>query len=307
MTDEKLSSLYFDPKNKASFGGPDRLSRAAGTSRNKAKAFLESHETYTLNKDVRHKFKRRKITSHEIDYLWQADLLILSKFSRVNKGYKFILTVIDVLSRWGFAAPLKLKTGKAVTEAFSDIINSSKRKPKFIQTDEGTEFFNKCFKTYLESQNIQLFHNHSPLKAAMVERFNRTLMTRFQKIFTYRKSNVYYDILNDVISAYNSTEHRTIGCAPDSVNKFNQTDIWLKSNKDLFTKAKKAKLKNGDLVRIKVTKNTFTKGYTSKFSTDLYRISQVNQSNPITYSIVSNSGDDILGIFYAEELSLVKI
>jgi hypothetical protein len=308
MMNEQLKAIYFDPKNKGSFGGPSRLSDVASVRRSVAKTFLEQQEAYTVNKNVRHKLIRRKITSHKIDYLWQADLIILSKFGRVNKGYNHILTVIDVASRYAFARAIKNKTAGVVTEAFTDIVLSSKRKCKYLQCDEGTEFFNRKFKAYLQSQSIKLFHNHSPLKAAMIERFNRTLMTRLQKVFTFRKSKVYLDVLEDVIKSYNSSEHRIIGCSPDSVNKFNQMDVWFKSNKDLIQRKKASpKYKIGDIVRIKICKEKFDKGYTEKFTTELYKVCQVNNSKPITYNIADNTNETIKGIFYAGELSRVQI
>ena len=303
-----LNNIYFDPKNPGSFGGPDRLQKIAKISKREAENFVQQQDTYTLNKSVRHKFQRRKITSHEIDYLWQADLVTVSKSARINKGFKYLLTVIDVLSRYAFVQPIRNKTGKDVTEAFAHIFSTTNRKPKLLQTDQGLEFFNRNFTTFLANKNVVLFHNHSPLKAAMVERFNRSLMMRLQKLFTYRKTKVYYDVLQDIVSSYNNSCHRIIGCAPNEVNKYNQMDVWLKSNKDIIHQiSKKPKFKVHDIVRIKITKSTFCKGYASTYDSKLYRIDEVINSKPITYNLVSNSGDKIAGIFYSEELSRVKL
>jgi len=305
-TDKLLKEIYFNPKHIGSFGGPHRLSAATGVSLKDAVTFLQHYETYTTNKSVKHKFFRRKMTSHEVDYCWQADLIDISKYSRLNKGTKYLLTVIDTLSRFAFVKPLRKKDGKSVTESFKELILNSNRKPKFIQTDEGKEFFNKQFYNLLKEQDIKLFHNHSPLKAAMVERFNRTLMTRLQKVFTYRKTNVYYDILQEVVDSYNESKHRIIECSPRSVNKYNQMDVWFRSNKDvLMMKHQKPKLKSGDFVRIKINKALFRKGYSPTFTDEIYKISETHNSKPMTYSIMDNSGEKVLGIFYPQELSKV--
>jgi transposase InsO family protein len=236
MDSDQILKAYFDPKHPGSFGGPDRLAKSLKISKTFAKNTLERQKTYTENKSVRHKFIRRKISAPEIDYLWQADLVTVEKFSRLNKGIHFLLTVIDVHSRYAFVRQVKRKTGILITEAFNDIVTVDKRKPKYLQTDEGREFFNKTFTAFMKSNKISLYHNHSPLKAAMIERFNRTLMTRLQKVFAHRGKNIYH-VLQDVVHSYNSSLHRAIGCAPNTVNKYNQMDIWFHSNKNLITKS----------------------------------------------------------------------
>lgn len=304
----KLSAAYFNPSHPGSFGGPGRLAESLDIKYSSVKRFLEQIETYNKNKGVRHKFVRRKISSPTIDYVWQADLIDVSKYSRINKGIHFLLTVIDVLSRYAFVYPLRRKTAKEVTEGFLYIINTNQRKPKFLQCDEGNEFFNRTLAILLKAEKIILYHNHSPLKAAMVERFNRSLMTRLQKQFTYRKQNVYHDVLQNVVDSYNSTVHRSIACAPKDVDKYNQMDAWFKSNKDLIKRnVTKSKYKVGNFVRMKVLKSVFSKGYASSFSDDTYKISEVIQSKPVTYKISDNEGNNVLGIFYAQELSLVRI
>jgi transposase InsO family protein len=215
---DELNKIYFDPSHVGSFGGPDRLSKAAKIAPKKAKLFLQKVETYTKHKAVRHKFRMRKISSPIIDYIWQTDLITVSKYAKVNKGYKYLITVIDVASRFSFVHPIKTKSGKSVTEGFQEILKSSGgRKPKFLQSDEGKEFFNKSFLKFCKSHDITLYHNYSPLKAAMIERFNRSLMTRIQKILTFRKTNVYHDILNEVVN---------------EVTKYNQMDCWFNTNRD---------------------------------------------------------------------------
>ena len=70
-----------------------------------------------LHKSVRRRFDKRTVFAN-IDDIWTADLVDMSSFSRSNKGYKYLLTVIDVFSKYGWIVPLKTKTGKQVTQAF---------------------------------------------------------------------------------------------------------------------------------------------------------------------------------------------
>lgn len=304
---QDLSHIYYDPKSPGSLGGPDRLSVAAKIPRRLAEAYLESQKPYTVNRAVRHKFKRRKITSPCVDYLWQADLLTVSKLKRLNSGVSYLLTVIDVLSRYAFVRPLKKKTATEVTKAFEDIFKTSNRSPKFLQTDRGTEFDNRIFKKLLQDYGVSLFHNHSPLKAAMVERFNRTLMLRISKLCTLTK-NRYISHLQDIVYSYNTSVHRITKHRPVDVNEFNQLDVWANSNApEPCVRNPGPKFRVNDFVRIKKQRDSFAKGYSNNFTDDVYRIREVIRSNPVTYLLSDNSGEDVLGIFYTPELAKIRL
>jgi hypothetical protein len=241
-----------------------------------------------------------------VDYLWQADLLTIKNISRKNKGYEYLLTVIDVLSRFAFVEPIKKKTGKCVADAFRKIVSSSKRQPNYLQTDQGLEFFNSNLNQFLSKHNIYHFHNHSPLKAAMIERFNRTLMNKLYKYFTFTGDYKFLNNLQDFVSSYNQTIHSTIKIAPADVNKYNQLDVWLQSYKDVIqSTSRNPVFKVGDFVRLRIPKSTFWKGYRPQFSQNLYSVSEVVSSKPITYKLTDPSGASVLGTFYQQELSKV--
>jgi transposase InsO family protein len=300
----KLEKLYFEPENPAAYGGPARLAQSSGVTLKTAKAFLQSKEAYTTHKAVKHKFPRRKIFSPHVDYLWQADLLTV-KNPRMNGGMHYLLTVIDVLSRYAFVKPLKNKQAATTAEGFKAIFEESGRKPKFLQTDEGNEFAGKC-KRFLRQQNVTLFHSHSELKAAMVERFNRTLMMRISKYKAHEKSNGFIHALDDFVHSYNNSIHRIIKQTPASVNKMNEMDVWVRSY-ETKEKKRKAKLKEGAFVRCKIQKPDFTKGYEETFTKEIFQIRKIVKSRPITYLLMRPNGEEIGGGFYEEELSEIKL
>jgi len=140
----------------------------------KIKEFLSSERTYTLHKPALGKYKRNKVTSLGIDYLWQLNLVDMQKFSKLNKGYKYLLTCIDVFSKYAWVKPIKTKEGNVVLNAFKKILKDG-RKPEKIQTDVGKEFINKLFKAFLHKKNISIYIVNSEPKASVVERFNRTI------------------------------------------------------------------------------------------------------------------------------------
>ena len=188
-----------------------------------------------------------------IDDLWQADLVemdsgTLKGISKLNKGYKYLLTIIDVFSKYAWAVPVKDKTGVNVTKAFKDVFKI--RKPNHIQTDQGKEFYNKEFKELVKENNINHYSTYSGKKASVVERFNRTLKQNMWKKFTEQGNYKWLEMLSKLVSEYNNRVHRTIGMKPVDVNKKNEQMILEKVYKEEYKRVK-LKYKVGDHVRIK--------------------------------------------------------
>ena len=95
-----------------------------------------------LHKPRKINFTRRKVISNHIDHIWGIDLITMIKYSKQSKNYKYILTVIDFFSKFSWCYPLKSKKSEEIIKSFKDIFKKSKRKPKLIQSDEGSEFTN---------------------------------------------------------------------------------------------------------------------------------------------------------------------
>ena len=115
-------------------------------------------QNWLLDQDTynKKKFKRNKIIVNGIDDTWQADLVDLSNLSEVNDDYKWLLTVIDVFSKFAWAIPLKNKQSNSVVEGFQKILQSG-RYPNKLQTDQGNEFLNKNLKKLLKNVNMYMF------------------------------------------------------------------------------------------------------------------------------------------------------
>ena len=110
-----------------------------------------------LHKPVRIRFEKRHVFPKQIDDIWAADLVDMASFPRSNKGNKFLLTVIDVYSKYGWIVPLKNKTGKEVASALVKLFKIAV--PSRLWTDKGTEFYNQHVRRVLEGNNFQLvFH-----------------------------------------------------------------------------------------------------------------------------------------------------
>ena len=231
----------------------------------------------------------------------------MQQFSRQNKGMRYILTVIDVFSRYAFARPLPNKTPKEIVKAFKSIFNSEKRVPKLIQTDQGTEFENRIVRSFLANEhNIELFSIKSPLKAAIVERWNRTGKERMWRAFTRQGNHRWLELLPNIVHSYNHSRHRILGQTPASVTKDNEAEVWLHQYAKKEVKTKKNKFKLGDRVRISRQKDLFEKGYTPNWTEEEFIIHAViDKYQPTTYQIRSLAGELVEGSFYEKELQLV--
>ncbi len=91
-----------------------------------------------LHKPVRRNFPRRRVEVKAIDGIWSADLIDMQEWSNKNKGYKYMLNVIDVLSKYAWSVILKDKMADSVKSAFESIIKTSERTPTQLWVDEGT-------------------------------------------------------------------------------------------------------------------------------------------------------------------------
>lgn len=293
---KKLEKVYYDPSHPAGFGGAQKLAQATGVPLKKVKAWLAKQSTYTLHKPLKKKISRSPTIVAGIDHQWQADLSDLSSIAQKNKGYRYLMCVIDVFSKYAWVVPIKDKTGETLIQAFDKIKD---RTPLRLQTDKGTEFLNKKFQAYLKKRKIHFFVTHNAeTKASVVERFQRTLKEKMWRYFTYKKTERYVDILPKLMESYNATIHRTIGMAPKDVNTENE---WQVSQRLEKVKPKK---KITGTVRIALDKHkAFDKGYWPNWTLETFR---VKPSLGSRYKLVDGNGELLEGSFYPEELQEVE-
>lgn len=144
---------------------------------------MQKNLIYTLHKPVRRRYTTNPTIANSIDHQWAADLADMKNLSRYNKGIKYLLTVIDILSKFAWVVPLKNKTGTEQKRGFDSILRQG-RKPLRLQTNKGSEFYNKTFQDYLKQKGITHFSTQSDTKASVVERFNRSIKQRLYRALT---------------------------------------------------------------------------------------------------------------------------
>jgi ribosomal protein L19 len=259
-----------------------------------------------------------------VDYPWDADLVDMVAFKSANHGYKYILIAIDILSQYLWTRPLKNKQGSEVVGAFKDILAVGKRIPRKVRTDKGQEFKAKVLQRYFKENAVHHFVTQNEVKANYAERVIKTLKSRIMRYFTLKQTHKWIDVLASFTDSYNSTYHRSIGMKPQSVNKDNEVEVWMKlyrpptveekikSIKKEGRKKKKwrnksmFKFKVGDHVRISNLCRLFEKEYDERWTGEVFKISKRfhRQMFPL-YELEDIEGKAIVGNFYQMELQKV--
>ena len=254
-----------------------------------------------LHKPVKRKFNKRRVMVNGIDKIWAADLADMKAFEDYNDGYTFLLLVIDIFSKYGWVIPLKNKKVKTVAEALKNIFEE--RKPEKLWTDKGTEFFNKDVKKLIE-----IYSTENEEKSSIVERWIRTMKEKMWKYFTDNNTYTYMDVLPELVEDYNNTVHSSIKMTPiEASKKKNELTVWRNLYPDRYKIYDLTpKFSVGDKVRITKKKKVFEKGYTTKWTEEIFTIKEIQNTNPITYKLQDLNKKEIKGTFYEPELQKTK-
>ena len=215
--------------------------------------------------------------------------------------------VLDVFSKYGWIIPLKDKKGETVAKAFKTIFKEG-RKPQYLWTDKGKEYYNKHVKELLDKNKITLYSTENEEKSSVCERWNRTIKSKMWKQFTVQSNTQYLDMLPKLVKQYNNTKHSSIKMTPiEASKKINEGTVYFNLYGDMEPLSAKPKFKVGDKVRIsKYKRNVFDKGYTPNWTEEVFTVVKIQYTNPITYKIKDLNDEEIKGSFYEPELLKAK-
>ena len=310
---DSLKEIYYSAEDPGSYGGVDRLFKRAkekgieGITRKLVQNFLRDQRSYSLHKPSRHNFKRNKTLVGGIDVQWQADLADMQGLSRQNAGVHYLLTCIDVFSKFAWVIPTKDKSAKEMAVAFKKLFaEAAPRKPERLQTDRGKEFLNKDVKALLKDKGVELFQTFSDKKAAVVERFNRTLKTRIWTYFSATETKRYIDVLPEIVTAYNNSYHRSIGMPPALVRTADENRIWLRLYGDTTKPLPRPKMAPGEIVRMSKVKGDFEKGYLPNWTEQHFKVEGTAGKRRRVYKLQNIRGEPINGEFYQEEVQPIR-
>ena len=233
--------------------------------------------------------KRNYITNktdvYYIDEIWSLDILDLKDYGpENNRGYRYVLVIIDIFSKYGWTIPLKNKNAQIIKDSFENILISSKRNPNLIESDRGKEFYNNIFQDFLNKNDIKLYSRNSSYGAVFAERFNLTIRNLLKRPVFEKGDGKWIDILQSITKQYNNRVHSSTKLSPkDASLKKNEGYVY----KNLLDKRKKIKPKYeiGDLVRTADLKKTFSKSDTTNWSYRLYKITKIINDTIPSYHI----------------------
>ena len=194
------------------------------------KKWLETQDTYTRYKPLVKKHKFQKTFVKDLADQIQMDLVDMGKYASKNKGYRWILTAVEIVSRYAFTISIYRKNTKNMANTVNLLLDNFKvrfgKYPNVAQFDEGKEFY-VGVRDLLKSHNVDYFSTKSDKKAAIVERFNRTLKTMMWKYFYSKGTYNWIDVLDELTKNYNNTKHSSIHMKPKGVNKTNENMVWI--------------------------------------------------------------------------------
>lgn len=302
---EKIEKLFFDPKvGFTSFEAFYQKVKDEGINVSKPllKSWYESQEVNQLSKQVKPEY-HKIISPYNSVGVVQIDLMDISKISRQNKGYKFILNCIDIYSRYVWSYPLKNKTASGIAEkleiVFNEIIKKYPKNTLTLTSDQGTEF-EGAVKTLSKKLNIERYYNDpSSVKqhtiTAVVERYHRTLLNKIRKYASYTNTLSFIDQLDNFTDNYNNTIHSTIKAKPKDVF---QGKIIYEQEKDNIKD-----LEIGSTVRTIIKGTKFDKkSLKNKWSEQLYTISRKDGNS---YILKNKNGQEINKRYLKRELLVV--
>ena len=261
-----------------------------------------------LHKPLRKNFPKRYVFVRHRDDIFGADLVDMQSLSKKNEGFKYILMVEDIFSKFGWAVPLKSKTGIAVRDGLKEIFKD--RVCKKLWADKGSEFYNKDVKQLLKIHGVELYSTGNFEKCSVVERWNRTFKGWLWKYFTANKTHKWIDILDALLEKYNNVKNRSVGMTPTEAYKpENKAKVFrhLYKKKMSDMGAEKPKFKVGDTVRLAVAKDLFEKAYIINWTDKIYTVNQVLTTRPVTYIVVDDKGKKHKGSFYEQDLQKTSL
>jgi hypothetical protein len=228
-----------------------------------------------------------KIVAYRPLSLIQMDIFDMQNFTRSNKGYKYILCIIDVFTRKVWTYKMTNKDNKNVQESFKDFLLKSgiqNNTPSILMSDNDGTFTNDTFQFILEKNKIihqpNIIDDHHAL--GLIDRFARTIKTIFTRLFVQTKSTNWIDHIDKIVANYNNNGHTAI-------DNIKPNDAFLKKKfKKIYNINYEKSLFNisvsdidvNDKVRIKL-KGKFRKGTDARYTDEVYTVTKV-RGNSIT-------------------------
>lgn len=259
-------------------------------------------------------FERRSVYAKEPFETLTMDLVDMKKYANVNSGRKWILVVLDIFSRFAFARGLLNKSAISTCDALEEIIKEIRTKHvnvKRIWCDEGKEFYNvKVVDMLQRNGGITLYSTLNDGKACVAERFIRSLRRMLNEHWIVNDSTVWYTqgVLQDIITRYNDRKHRTLGMTPrQAIESRNISTVYKRLNTRVGNVESRIPFfRVGQRVRLSKKTGLFHKESYGQWSEEIFEITTIYETLPVTYGLKDLLGEEISGKFYKQQLKVTN-
>ena len=322
--DEFLKKSYYDPEFPGSYSGPDKFYKGIlsqgrrDISLGTVKSWLKSQDIYTNHRLylLKSAVKGPRVIVPTKAYLFDSDTANLVSYAADNEGYKYILILIDILTRYAWAKPLRSLKSQETTQALLEILPPQAQK---LRTDGGSEY-KGGLDSELRKRGIEHFRTTNAQKACFAERLIRTLKSLLLKYMEQTDSHRWLHVLQTFTTSYNNSYHRSIATTPyNAWHNLSNPDLWarqyLPPKTVVRVKAKRLprgtrgyKFKIGDHVKLRHLPSKFDRIYHRGWTSEIFSIvqRQLHQNIPV-YRVKDYNNSIITGWFYNHELQRVIV
>lgn len=272
--------------------------------------YLAAEGAYTRHAPRVFKFYKPFYNMTALYHLVEADLIETGRVAEYNtfdggKSCRYILLAIELTSRKLFARPLADKRGETVTAAFRQLLDHDfEQQPQLVRTDRGSEFRARPFQQLLSSRGIKHLFASNTEKAAACERAVATFQRRAHRWITYNKTVSFIKQLPAILKSINDTPHSSTLVAPNSFSERDVYPAWeryyLKHLNPSYQRQFRYKV--GDTVRLSLLRDGLSKAYRGTYGAELFTVKARQHSNPVSYQLQDQQGEDIQGNVFEREL-----
>lgn len=300
-TEDKSQIIEAFLKDPRTAGGRDRLwghirQQYDNISRDDVSKFLANDPTHQIHKPLNRRVTSRPIIVKNRATVAQIDLIDMQKFTGYNGQKRYILTYVDLFSKWCAARALPNKNQPTVVAALANILDSmpASWRPRTIQADNGSEFQTQM-ENMLTARRIKLVHSspYNPSTQGQIERLNRSLKSMIFEYFTRAGTKNYIDHLQDFVDNLNNTKHKSTGytakylmelpsLSPELIKEI-QDRMRKLAEQNSAIQVEPQEFKVGDYVRIALTanaavrKNAFRKKIDANWSPTVFQIHSISE------------------------------
>jgi len=269
-------------------------------------AWTQSQPTITEYAPARKHFLRRPTVAHKKDSVWAADTAFFISLAKYNRDYKYLVIIVDVLTKYVRAVPLKTKKPAELLEGMKKIFKTAF--PEIFYVDLGTEF-SGAFSKYLKENNIQLWRALNETKSSIAERYIQTFKLRLYRYMHHNKTKKWIDVYERILNNMNNSYNNAIKMKPVDCVSLEQQQLAFMNlyGKKIGFSSKDDGLEDGQQVKISHLRIPFRKAFLRNFSELPYTLIQkYPKENQSVYTLKASDGEIIKGKFYRKEFKKTK-